>query len=514
MILEVAVMVSLTASGALLLRVAGLRGWALLPLGLIVGGSVITVVATLQAAFALPTWPIATHAIAVGGPALLWVLALRAGREVRFSLLGVGATVALLVPVVWVLREARLARISPDSFNLIMTATLLEDDRLDQAPGQLLEAWQVALGALHAPAGLQGEFYLRSYLPLLALATVGALIWFTERSIAGLSSRCALAWWSAALAGVLLLSNQRFLYHALYLNRHLVIAVTVLVAAASAWGLARGAGARRPVLVVLLATSLPALAAGRAETPVIAGMILLPLLTTAVVPRRTRALLLAELGGIMLIWNASLVWRYVSADQDPSETALLLALGGVVVWLLAVAVALGWRWFDPLPRWILHVGEASLWVLLVVLTVRQPGVLYRSATATIANVVYSEGGWGVSLLMLAIISLGVLLVTQERDRIVLRLPMTTFVPFALVLAYVRAPEGLPYRVGHHDSLNRMLFHLVPLAILYIATASTASLRRRLAVPDDPSTAAVHAQAGERPLNLDPPARPPERRAQA
>ena len=46
----------------------------------------------------------------------------------------------------------------------------------------------------------------------------------------------------------------------------------------------------------------------------------------------------------------------------------------------------------------------------------------------------------------------------------LRFPLTTFVPFVFLMAYFR--EG-SYRVGLADSLNRMIMHVVPLAILLL-----------------------------------------------
>jgi hypothetical protein len=477
-IVELLVTITTLGSGVLALRAAGLRGWGLLPLGLLLGTSLVTTVATVQAALALPTSPAVTLTAALVGPAAWWSWVRRAEPEVDLPVVASLLTLAALVPLVWLFRIANLARVTPDSFNLIMSGTLMHRGRLDEVPPDFLEDWQVALGAVHAAANAQGEFYLRSATPLLALAAVATLIWFVSRSLAPVGLDRGTIALTAGLAGALLLSSQRFLYNAFYLNRHVLVAALLLVAAAAAWGLARGSIASDRVLLTLLAIALPGLALGRAETPIVAGMVLVPLLASSQIARQRRAGLLALLGTTMCVWYGPLVIRYAASDRPMSLTSLAMLVLGLGAALLAVPIHRGWPPLDPLPRWTVVAIEVVLWIGVVGAATIDLEVLRESLVSTVQNVVLDEGGWGVSLLMLAAMVVLVAVPTRGSDRAQLRFPLTAFIPFALLLTYVRAEGGLPYRVGRGDSFNRMLLHLVPLAIFYVATASTAVAWRR------------------------------------
>jgi hypothetical protein len=490
MMLEAVTAFVTLAVGVLALHAAGLRGWALGPLGYIVGASGITVLATVAASFGLPISPALVHPIALAAAALVWVRSPSSSRDRRNLLLSGALAFLLLVPVVWVLRAARIARVTPDSYNLLMSGSLMHQGRLSEAPPLFLESWQVAMGALHGPANLQGELFLHSAMPLLALALLLALFWFVQQTLLGAGQTMGIAGATATLAAVLLLTTNRYLYNALYLNRHLMIATFLLVAAIASWGLVRRSVAAPPVLMVLLATALPALAITRAETPVLAGLVALPLLTHRV-PRRQRVVALLAVGLPVVAWNTHLLARYAGTEQSSLAATVMLLLGALAL-VAAALVALGWQPADPLPRWLVPLAEVALWLALLGAAVREPPILIESLRNTALNVAFDHGGWGVTLVALAFSAAAVLVLTREGDRVLLRFPMTTFLPFALLLAYLRTDGGLPYRDGVSDSLNRMLFHLVPLAIFYVATSASASLRGGRAEPDPVGAVTVSA----------------------
>jgi hypothetical protein len=462
------------AAGTLTLRAAGLLGWGVVPVGYLVGTSLLVLVATFQATVGLPTAPALSLTVTVVGAAIVWLVARRGGHGRSLPLPAAAAVTGALVPLIWLSRTANLARVTPDSFNLMMSGSLLYRDRLDLAAPDFLEDWQVASGAIHGASHANGEFYLASAGPLLALATVGALVWLVERALTSLAvdRRSVVA--VAFLAGAVLLSTQRFLYHAFYLNRHVMVSGLLLVACAAAWGLVRGTIAPRPTTFVLLATVLPGLVLARAETPLVAGLVLLPVLVTTGVPRWQRATLAAILGGTVVLWNGSLVGRYAGSDVPVSASSVAMLLLGVGALGYAVLVARGSRFVDPLPRRLLPGVEASLWFAVLAGAVVMPDVLRDSVASTFENVVLGEGGWGVTLVVLALLTLLVTVATREGDRVQLRLPMSGFVPLALTLAYLRHEDGWAYRIGPGDSLNRMLLHFVPLAIFYVATTACAS----------------------------------------
>jgi hypothetical protein len=487
MIAELLTAVVTLGAGALTLRAAALPGWGVVPLGYLVGTSLLVLLATIQASLGLSTDPLVTHAgvLVVAGGA--WAVAHVRGRALGLPLHVAAVVVGALVPLVWSFRVAKLARVTPDSFNLMTSGALLARDLLDVATPDFLEDWQIAAGAIHAVAHVNGEFYLRSAGPLAALATLGALVWAVERSLSSIPLPRRGIVGVAALAGLVLLTTQRFLYNAFYLNRHVVIAGLLLVCCVAAWGLVRGVIAPPTTLFVLLATALPGLVLGRAETPLVAGIVLLPVLASGSVQRRHRATLAAILGGVVVLWNGGLVARYAAAQLPVSTSAAAMLALGLASLTVAVLVARGCSLVDPLPRWTLLGVEAALWVAVFAGAALAPEVLRESIASTTANVLRGEGGWGVTLTVLGLLTLLVLLATHEGDRVQLRLPLTAFIPLALLLAYVRADGGLPYRVGLGDSFNRMLLHLVPLAVFYLATAPCAARWRhrwREAVPLD------------------------------
>jgi hypothetical protein len=466
------------ASGALALRAAGLRGWGVVPVGYLVGTSLLVLVVTFQATFALPTAPVVSLSVTALMAGLAWLVALRRGWGLPIELPVAAAVVGALVPLIWLFRAANLARVTPDSFSLIMSGALLHRDRLDLAGPEFLEDWQVASGAIHGASHLNGELYLASASPLAALATVGALVWLVERALTSVDVARRTVVAVAFLAGAALLTTQRFLFHAFYLNRHVVIAGLVLVACVAGWGLVRGTIAPPTASFVLLATVLPGLVLGRAETPLVAGLVLLPVLVAGSVPRRQRAALAGILGGTVALWNGGLVGRYAGSDLPVSGSSVVMLLLGVAALGYAVLVARGTRTVDPLPRWVLLATEAALWLAVLAGAVVMPDVLSDSLANTVENVVLGEGGWGVTLPVIVLLVLLVAAATREGDRVQLRLPMTAFLPLALTLAYVRHEGGLAYRVGTSDSLNRMLLHFLPLALFYVATTACAAVRRR------------------------------------
>jgi len=116
---------------------------------------------------------------------------------------------------------------------------------------------------------------------------------------------------------------------------------------------------------------------------------------------------------------------------------------------------------------------------LLVAASREPRTLVASVYHTGRNLIAGEGRWGLSLVLLGIMAFAALLLFRAPHQIFLRFPLTTFVPLALLLAYLRSG---PYRSGYADSLNRMWMHVVPLAVLYVLVA--AAHGRRTGPPAD------------------------------
>lgn len=465
MIVETLVVLALVVSGSLVVRTAGLTGWAVPAVGLPVGLAVHVGLTGMfvVTSVAIPVWvPVA---LTVTAAVAWWLRCRRRGESVAVSPIAATAVAIAVAGLVATLRVANLLNVTPDSFRYLTTSGLLASQRLDSASPFLLESRLVTVPAMHAPAALGGELYLRSVTPLVAVACVLVLAWLARAGI-GQRTLPPTPEVVAVLAAALLVTNNRFVFHAFYLNGHLAAATWLLIVAGISWLLMTGAASvdARPRLVALQALVIPALVLTRPETGLLVALALLPLLVAQHVPRSLRWVPAAALGASMAVWQGFLAVAYRTTNGTAPASATGLTIVGFA--LLVGAVALRARGSGWLPRRVLGLAEAGLWLLLVVLVVTDPGVLAASAKATLFNVL-SDGGWGVSLLVLAALAIAALLLTAAPGRVTLRFPLTAFVPFSLLLAYLR--DGA-YRLGPGDSLNRILLHILPLAILFVASA--------------------------------------------
>lgn len=471
MIVEVLSVAAIFVGGCLFVRCAGLSGPAVLVFGWLAGVCLQLTAGLLQVMVPLSTSPVLTLALTLGGPAIWWLVRWRRGRDVglpvshRSALWHSALVMVALTSVVVLLRAANLVKWHIDSFTYLMTSSLIANATFYPAvtPEQATKRL-IGVPVLHAPAQLSGEFYLRSVTPLLAVATVAALVWFLHRGLG-----------FAILAVLLLVSNNRFIFSAFYLNGHLLVGALMLTIAGCGWLLISGTDRAEPrALVALLLIALPAVVVTRPEGTMLASLALLPLILSPRVPARHRAAALVVLGVATLGWQTVELWVYLHAGEPvPRSVAGMLALG---VLLLLTAGVIGW--LDRLHRLpVLLIIELGLWLGLAAFAVREPKILTDSVRATIRNVVVPGGRWGSSLVLLGVLVLIAIGLCRVAPATALRFPVTTFLPVALLLAYLR-DEGA-YRVGQYDSLNRMFMQVVPLAVLYVvAVFATAGRQRR------------------------------------
>lgn len=470
MIGETLIVLAILLGGCALIHGAGLRGWGLLPLGFIAGIALLVAIGTLQAVSGLPTNPAITVTLTAALPGLWWFWRRSRDPGLRVHLPVLGLVAGSIGVLVALFRSVHLVNWHTDTFRFLLTSYLLAGDNYDAVTVNLVDKRLLAVPLLHAPARLLDEPYLRSITPLLALATLATVVWFCHRGLVPrLGRQQALA--VGVVAALLLLTVNRFVFNAFYLNSHLLVAVLLLIIAGGSWLAVRDADPAPHALLWLQSVAVPALVVARAEGALLAALVLLPGAIQTGLPGRRRAAPLAVLAVSILVWHGFAATVHLDeAGSVPIAVTGLLGLGlavalfaATVVWLPA---QLQYRAISMLP-WI---GEATLWLAVTVFVVRDPTVFTDSVSATYENVVRSEGSWGASLLVLVGLVVYVLVFTRATDRLALRFPITTFIPLVVLLAYFR--EGA-YRVGHGDSLNRMLIHVVPLMVLLVASGMTA-----------------------------------------
>lgn len=470
MIIELATVLILLGSGAAILAGGGLRGWVLTPLGFIVGVALQITVGSVQAITPLPTAPVITFGLSAA-VALIWLTWRRALGDL---LLGAGTPVlvasAVTAGLAAAFRATELVNWHTDSFRYALTGSLLATDNYDAVIINLVGKRLLGVPLMHAPAHLGGEYYLRSVVPILAISTLLVLVWLCR---IGLESRLGTRWATGVgiLGALLLVSINRFIFHAFYINGHLLFATLLLLIVGASWLRLRGAPVPVEALNAMQWLAIPAVVVTRAEGGLMAALALLPFIVSRDVPVRTRRTSLLVLGMALLAWNGFVGSVHVAEEGHLAVSVVgMLGLGGVS---LIGAAALGLLSIQrPLDRAPLA-AETGLWVALVVFAVRDPGLLTTSVDATVSNLVLNQGAWGISLIVLLLLVTHVLVFSRDLDRLVIRFPVTTFLPFSFLLVYLR---DSPYRVGHGDSLNRMVMQILPLMVLLIAASVDARPR--------------------------------------
>lgn len=461
----------MVGGGVLAMMAAGLRGWGIIPWGIAAGLCLQVGTVFLQVLTPLPGHPALTLAVVGGGP-LAWYLVRRRTRPLAavrpWVAVGTAAGLAALVAFN---RAFDTFAYHVDSLEYLGAGALVADDRYaDYASVDTLDKRLLGVTALHLPARLAGEFALESVTPLVALAIIGLVGWaLYTRASRDLGAKTG--WFFAGLSAIALVTMNRFLFNAVYLNGHLLTALALLMVAVAGWLALNRDPESRPALVAA-AFALVAIVVTRPEGALLGALALVPVIASPIVEASIRRALLRTLGASVIAWYGFVTIDKASRDI-PLGTSGLMALTGVAA--LTASFVVGWRWLDARSRAIPYVAELGIWLVLLVFTLRAPSILRESVRALWFNVMGPVGSWGVSF---GIVVLLVVVAAASRPGESfgpLRLAVTTFLPVMFVLAFAR---GSAYRVGMADSLNRMIIEVVPLAVLFgLAVAARARAER-------------------------------------
>jgi hypothetical protein len=469
MIYELLFMLLILVGGCSLMHLTGLKGWPLPAVGFAAGIALQVIIGTIQAITCLPTSPVLTITFTFLIPVAGWIWFYIRGHDLYIKPLP--ALFAVLIFLLSALALRNIVSVTPDSFAYIVIGSLLESGNLSEASPLILLRRLIAVPLIHAPANLIGNFYLRSVTPLLALSTLICLAWLSYEGLRITVNDQRIIRLFSLLAVLLLVTNNRFVFNAFYINGHIMTALFLLLLVGSSWLMIRNAEVPMHSLVMLQILSIPVLTVVRPETSLLAGIALMPILISERIHWKKRAILLAVLGISVIAWQGFLWVKYSgSGESVPFSVMAMFGFGGIAI--LAIP-ALAWRRVEKLLGCSTGILEAGLWLAVVVMGYIYPGPLYRSIQATIENIFLDAGGWGISLVLLFAITTVILLITDLPDRLVLRFPLTTFIPFSFLLIYLR--EGV-FRVGHGDSFNRMLLHILPLAVLLIILSISSGRR--------------------------------------
>ena len=466
MIVEFISIAAILVGGSTIAYLSGLRGWGVPALGFVMGIAAGSVLGHVQVFFGIATSSTVTLSLIVLLPITVYFLPVH--RKVPVAPLGFRSMcVAFLAIIIAALlfSHAKLLNTTPDSYEYGMIGALYDGGRLAlAAPGLLLKRmFTVAL--LHAPANIQNELFHRSITPVFSLVTVLGLVWFCCKGINGVEKKYgylhALPW----VSGLLLATNPFFVYNAFYVNGHVNYAALLLFVCGSCWLIAEDADVPKTTLYTIVYCCTPALIFVRQESGLHAVLALLPVFSSTKFPYAHKKNLLMVLSVSILGLYGFLSIRFMrSSTVVPFSVVGMLMMGTLL--LAGIPVFRSNRW-NQFSAHVLPLAEAAMWLLLLMASVFDPTTFFVSCHAAIHNLILGKGMWGYSLVVLGILFLIVRMVAYRSDLAILRFPVSVFIPFGLLLAFVR---GAPYRVSPIDSFNRMFLHVVPLAILFISSA--------------------------------------------
>ncbi len=375
---------------------------------------------------------------------------------------GIGAAIAVGLSIF--VQTLHLTRVTPDSMDYLTMAGGLERyGSMVEFLSDLLLKRQLATGLLHTAGVLTGRGYFPSVSIVLAVSGVATMVWLGNQALQMWAVPSRWRWAILGPAALFVITTNRVLYDLFYVNGHMAFAAWLLAGVGFAW---YGAVSQRWSLLVLSTIAFAALVPLRADAVAVAAFFIIAIITSREVPMWGRWLIVAPLAVTTLMWYGVILRPYLpSAEYRLTGTAManiVVALGLVLV----VAAAY-------VPK-LARVVRMSPWLMLAVVVAyvalrarRDLSIAVDSLSATGSNVggsgLWSSFWWVVPLLVV-----GALIAVAVPYQRMLVYGLTSFPVALLAFAYLR---GSAYRVGPGDSANRMLMHVVFVAVLYVVVAA-------------------------------------------
>ncbi len=461
MIIELLIILTHLFVGSILVRALGFRGWIIPFLGFIVGLSVHALIGLLQILTPLSTNPVLALFIGVVTASTILIRSWSNPKLSPIKLSPILASIfvsGVLVQLFWTLH---LFNYQVDTFSYLEMSSILFQDKYDAVENLVrISKRLIAVPFIHSSALIGGEVYLRSAMPLISLSLLASFAWMLREGLKKSveNNRLHLL---IFLGLLLLLTNNRFVFHSFNINGHLFFAALLLIIAGCSWLIARKIKTVPTMgLIGLICIIIPALVVTRTEASIIAGLALIPLVLDTGLDWRKRILPVLTLGISMILWQSFVSYSDYRINGGISLQNYGLLLAGIGI--TALTPFLRWKFLVKNKKIIPNALEAFLWVMLVIFAYFNPSILITSINATIQNTVF--GSWGWSLVVLGFLFLSALIIYRTKSAIYLRFPITTFVIAGFLFGYLR--DGA-YRVGDGDSFNRMLIQIVPLVVFFV-----------------------------------------------
>jgi hypothetical protein len=378
--------------------------------------------------------------------------------DLRWAAIALG----LAVVTVALARVVHLTRLTPDSLRYLLASTdVVRPDALEEMNKADLIIRQLGLPSLHALSELGDRRYLASLAPLFGVFGLGLSVWLIWAHTTSLEPRRRR--WLVASSILFLVTANRLVYDAFYINTHIHMAVYLLIAVAGCWlaastgrwGWAWPAGLSMAAMLLL-----------RPEAPLVVAIVLVTLAASrASWAGRAAATVPSVI--VMAVWYGIALWQHANYGDLISLTTPVFGSLVAVFGSAMIVVIGGLHMARPVTSRLDLIALVGLAVVLVAFAIRQPDVLVTSVQATARNVVY-DGLWLTTWVALLVLLVIALLVERIPDGRLWTVPIIGFGLLFWLLPLLR--EGA-YRVGSGDSGNRMLAHFLGVAVVFLALAA-------------------------------------------
>ena len=393
----------------------------------------------------------------IGGLSALW----SRGWDRHAVVWGAVAAGLALVTVLSA-RSIHLTRLTPDSLRyLLFSNDLRLNDALAEVHRTDLLLRQIGLPSLHTLSSLTDQRYMASIGPLFGVFALGFFAWFLCRSTSSMAKWSR--WVLVAIAVLFLLTSNRLLYDAFYINTHIEVAAYLLVAVAGSWlavtnkswewavpsGISLGISLLfRPDMPLVVAVVLIGVAASRAGWA-------------------TRLALAIPPAIVVFLWYGLVLWRRTPGGDNvsliaPVFVSLVAVLGAVLVVIVSNSPRVA-----PLARHVDRIMLGGLLLLLAVVAVGEPEILVNVTYATFRNLTY-DGLWLFTWPAAIVLTVIAVVVHRIPDG---RLWTTPIVGFTLLFWLLPLIRGGARRVGAGDSGNRILAHILAVIVAFLVLAA-------------------------------------------
>lgn len=402
------------------------------------------------------------------------------GRVLLVVTLGVAGVFAASI----VFQALNLTRISSDSIAYLRISSLLREtgDLSSVYPPKDLFERQLFVPLMHVAANGSGSFLIPSITPLMGLSGLGAFAWFgnhlLRRSEVRRSTRAMLL----GAAMMLLLSTDRVLYFMLYINSHITFATYLFLLVVGLYLMVEHDDTRWRVLIPL---SMIPLLLSRPEAGLVVALAALPVLSRRSTSPGTRWLLTWTFVATIGLWVGIGIRPRLAGSEDAVRSGAegILAVAALIL-LLTLATRI-----DRLGHMLEFIPQATiigLVGLVGLMAMAKPELMAASFHAMRQNLILGEGHWALTWVAMTVSVTFAIAVGGLRGWSIWLTPVLGYVPLLLALSYLR---GEAYRVATRDSANRMMMHVLFVALLYVISAVGSRSRGRLA-PQDSSEAAL------------------------